>query len=333
MNSSVKEMLLVALDALPQAVLLVGRDGAVLWRNAAARTLRPDESQISHLIRVGEDGEHTLRGVSVTGADGRRLTLDVSVRPLVEAGGEDSPLLIVATDVSGRVSMERRLATSERMAASGKLAARVAHELNNPLDGVLRYVGLAERLAGEDARRHLASARSGLRRIAQVIRELRDEGEGDSGAGRRQGVSELLAEAIVAMQPRADALGAAIVCEMDNSETATPSGMFQVFCNVIRNSLDAMSDGGLLKIRLASGDDRCVVEFSDNGCGIPPGSEERIFEPFYTTKGGGGMGLGLAISREITERIGGTISASCGENGGAVMTVRLPATPTHRQEQ
>ena len=234
-----------------------------------------------------------------------------------------------------RVSMARRVAAMERLDAERKLTARVAHELNNPLDGVMRYVGLAQRDAGQRAKEYLDGAQAGLTRMAEFVRQLRHEA-GVSTGGRRQDASALLEEAIVAMRPRAEALGVAIACETDDgASVAAPSAVFEVFCNVIRNALDAMADGGLLGIRLFAADGGCRIELADNGCGIRPEDAEVIFRPFHTTKSPHeGLGLGLAISREIVERAGGWISAAPRDGGGTAVTVHLPAAaPAHQEER
>jgi two-component system NtrC family sensor kinase len=103
-----------------------------------------------------------------------------------------------------------------------------------------------------------------------------------------------------------------------------PGSLFQVFCNIIKNALDAMPAGGLLRVQMRANGRHCVLEFNDTGCGIDPEDAERIFEPFYTTKRDQGAGLGLAVCRSILQRLGGTISAAPRSGGGTVITVRIP---------
>jgi C4-dicarboxylate-specific signal transduction histidine kinase len=235
-------------------------------------------------------------------------------------------VLIAVQDVSARVSMERRLAAGERLAAAGELAGKIAHELNNPLDGVLRYIGLARRVCGEEAEGYLEKAHVGLTRMAGVIHDLMDQASAWGSSARRQPMGRLLDEAIIAMNPRAQALGVSVVSDLaDTAAADMPGNLFQVFCNVIKNALDAMPGGGLLNIRLRIEEGRYVVEFSDTGCGIAPDKAEEIFQPFYTTKPHGeGAGLGLAICREILSRAGGTITAAARGEGGTAVTVTVP---------
>jgi signal transduction histidine kinase len=228
--------------------------------------------------------------------------------------------------------MERRVAASERLAGAGEAAAKVAHELNTPLDGVLRYIGLAERAEKDGVAEHLAKARSGLMRMADIIRELAEQGRAGLGPGQKVAAERLLDEALSVMQPRAQALGVTVVCDLAGGDSPVVAGLFQVFCNVVKNALDAMPKGGrlLVRMRLAAG--ALTTAFHDSGVGMRPEDAERVFEPFYTTKPPGeGVGLGLSICREIVARMGGTISAAPRPEGGTVVTVCVPVSAPRPQ--
>jgi len=224
--------------------------------------------------------------------------------------------------------MERLLAGAQRLSETGKLSAEVAHELNNPLDGVLRYISLAKRSAPEAAGAYLDKATDGLMRMARTIRELQDRGRPWFSGGEIMPLERLLDESLSAMQPRAQALGVNFLTDsMDCQSLTAPGAMFQVFCNVIKNSLDAMPEGGLLTVRLRPQGDRCRMEFVDTGPGVAPEIADKIFEPFFTTKPRGeGTGLGLSICRDIVTRLGGEISASNQTAPGLCVTILLPVT-------
>jgi signal transduction histidine kinase len=354
MQARVEELALQAMDTLPQAVLIVDRRGGILFRNRAAGLLLPSGDDVTsvlhspsgaHIDWQGDmdalDGEPfglTSRNVSLGGRGNRQLLADVYLRRLrsgksekgelpshaqAVAGGEG--VLIVVEDVSSRASMERRLAASERLAAVGKVAAKVAHELNNPLDGVLRYIGMAQRLSGEEANKHLSGARGGLMRMVAVIRDLLDHGRSSHGVPRAA-VEKLLEEAVATFQARAQATGVTFACEIsDGAGIIADGNLFQVFCNIIKNALDAMPEGGVLTIRLRRDCDRCRVEFSDTGYGLTAEQARRAFEPFYTTKPPGqGTGLGLSICREIVAVAGGEIGIAPRDGGGVIVSINLP---------
>ncbi len=341
MNLHDQELARLAVDLLPHAALIVDGGGKVLARNAAATAL-PAGDDIQAVLRspggavvdwaadtaalAEQAGGIVQRDAALIGAGDRRLLADVYLRRL----GDRPEVLVLVEDVSARAAMERQLAASQRLAAAGQVTAKVAHELNNPLDGVLRYVGLAERLAGEEGRRYLAAARDGLMRMAATIHELLAGGARGELGGQRLAVEKLLAEAVTVFAPRAEAVGVSVECDLAGGVTAAVDGrMFQVFCNVVKNALDATPAGGTLTIRLTGGPRRCIVEFADTGCGMTPQQAERAFDPFYTTKPiGEGSGLGLAICREILSQLGGTISAAPGEDSGVVVTISVPASET-----
>jgi len=355
MQAHLEQLAARAFDSLPQPALIVDRQGQVLARNMAAEAVLPPGGDISQMLAKGEslpaldwaremaaldaqaDGL-TLRNVSLLGRGGRVLLTDIALCRLevkgdpaakapegASSGADSRPVLAVIEDISPRVAMERRLAASERLAAMGELAAKVAHELNNPLDAILRYIGLAQRLADKRGGEYLQRAREGLMRMAAIVRDLLEQGS--LGRGREKAtIEKLLSEAVTAFKPMAQANGVAIRSDLGpEADWLVEGACFQVFCNVIKNAIDAMDGGGLLTIRSRPADGECVVEFADTGCGIAEQDIERIFEPFYTTKPPGqGAGLGLAICREILARFGGRIEAAPRRGGGAVFTVRLP---------
>ena len=340
MDTVPQQLLARALHALPHAVVITDLTGEVLASNSMAQgiltatgTLPTAEDDHDHFIvdwqtqlaAMGETDEGIVtRSVYLPIGQGRRKLVDLFLRRLGEWHGRQTALIVIE-DVAERAAMERRLVTSERLAALGRLAGRIAHELNNPLDGILRYIGLAQRVGGEDSHPYLENARNGLQRMAGIIRDMLGHTTAGTAPPDRAAVDKLLDEAITVMQPPAQALGVSVVCDIDESaSTAASTALFQVFCNIIKNALDAMPGGGMLGIALRRRDGDCVLEFADSGEGIAEADIDRIFEPFYTTKSGQGAGLGLSVCRGILGRMGGTIAAANRPDAGAVITVRIP---------
>ncbi len=211
------------------------------------------------------------------------------------------------------------------------LAARVAHELNNPLDGLCRYISLAKRVAdagdGVAAVQYLDEAGRGAERMVQIVRELLGHARAGCGDSDPQGVNLIVEEAVRSVQDRAGDRGVAIVATYrdDGMPQVRGTRLFQVCSNLLRNAIDAMPNGGMLTIQTGIVEGWVVLRFEDEGMGLPE-DIERVFEPFYTTKAeGDGTGLGLAICRDYVRRFGGTLMASRGLNGGSVFTVRFPA--------
>ncbi len=237
--------------------------------------------------------------------------------------------VLVVEDVTAHAGLEKRLAVSERMAAVGRLAARVAHELNNPLDGILRYLNLAIRAvqSGQTERLsdYLLQARGGLLRMTEIIRELVEFSRSAHTAFDDAGINAAVEEAVKVMSDKAMTAGIAMVCRFEDELPATRgSSLFQVFCNLIKNALDAMPAGGTLTVVTRIADGAAVIRFEDTGVGLPE-SMERLFEPFFTTKAPGkGTGLGLAICKDIIEKHNGSITPAQRPGGGAVFTIRIP---------
>ena len=250
--------------------------------------------------------------------------------PLTDpTGNKVSGGTLVIEDVTTAVSMEKRLAVSERMAAVGKLAARVAHELNNPLDGILRYLNLSLRVLEsgltDKLRDYLLQARGGLVRMTGIVRELVEFSRSASSPFDDTGINSVVDEAVKAMSDKAVASNVSIVCTLhDNMPAVRGTNLFQVFCNLIKNAIDAMPNVGTLTITTQVVDTEAVIRFEDTGIGLPA-EMDRIFEPFFTTKEvGKGTGLGLAICRDIIEKYNGKITPQRRPGGGAIFTIQIP---------
>jgi len=244
--------------------------------------------------------------------------------------------LLLLEDVTARITMEQRLAVSERLAAVGKLCASVAHELNNPLDGILRYLNLALRVADNSAASNLQdyirAAREGCQRLVHIVRSLLDFSRNAPSALARQTLARLIDEAVRTFEARAAEQHISIFCRHPQADLPAVGGvnLYQVFCNLIKNAIDAMPSGGALAISAEERSGEIVITFTDSGTGLPSDAD-RLFQPFFTTKPPGqGTGLGLAVCKEIVERLGGAIAGANRTDGrGAIFTVRVPSGLTH----
>ena len=242
--------------------------------------------------------------------------------------------VMIIEDVTEKVKIQTKLVNEEKLAMVGRHASKVAHELNNPLDGILRYINLAIRIVEkenlEKPIEYLTQCRQGLMRMVQIVGELLEYARSTYTPMEETNVEQLIDEAIKTMESRADATGVIIQRDYASGLPQIRSdNLFQVFCNLTKNALDAMENGGRLKITTRLGKDNTItVEFHDTGTGLPPENIEAIFEPFFTTKGDRkGTGLGLAICRDIIESHHGRISAENAPEGGSLFTVYLPIDP------
>jgi signal transduction histidine kinase len=260
------------------------------------------------------------------------------LRIICAAVGADRPTgnlggLVVIEESSERIDTQRRLAEAERLAAVGERVSKVAHELNNPLDGILRYINLATRVIEkenlEKPKEYLAQCRRGLLRMVHIVSELLEFSRSTYMPLEHVKIEQIIEDAVKMTESRAAAQGVRISRDYGLGLPQVRGGnLFQVFCNLARNAMDAMPDGGELRIATRRApDNKIIVEFRDTGTGLPTEDPEALFEPFFTTKEQGkGTGLGLAICRDIVESSRGRISAASAADGGSIFTVSLPVT-------
>jgi len=234
-------------------------------------------------------------------------------------------------DITEKANIQKLSADTERLATLGKLTSKVAHELNNPMDGILRYINLTIRIVEQEnlekAKEYLIQCRKGLMRMVQIVSELLEFSRSTYAPFEHIKIEHIIEDAIKTMDTRAETSNVRILSSYAAGIPEIPSGnLFQVFCNLIKNALDAMPDGGQLRISTRLIANKTVaVEFRDTGAGFAPENANVIFEPFFTTKDKGkGTGLGLAICKDIIERYNGRITAENAPGGGSIFTVYLP---------
>jgi two-component system, NtrC family, sensor kinase len=224
-----------------------------------------------------------------------------------------------------------KIMESERLAMIGQLAANVAHEINNPLQGIVAYSHLLlEKTPGEDSTKpYVQKITNQADRCTQIIRGLLDFSRQRKPQKQRSNVNELLRECVSLIENQALFQNVQIAKDFSNLPEVVidPSQMQQVFMNMIINAAEAMDGNGKLTLttRFFSAEKSISVEFADTGHGISEENIERIFDPFFTTKDvGHGTGLGLAISYGIVKEHKGTISVESKTGKGTTFSIKLP---------
>jgi two-component system NtrC family sensor kinase len=221
---------------------------------------------------------------------------------------------------------------SERLALVGQLAAGVAHELNNPLQGIVTYSHLMlEHLPeGTRERDFTQKIATQANRCREIVRGLLDFSRQRKPAKRPSNPNTVLQECLALVAHQALFHNIEIVRRFADDLPAVPmdpSQMQQVFMNIIINAAEAMPDGGRLVVttRVDARTECVEMEFTDTGCGIEEHDLERIFDPFFTTKGARhGTGLGLAVSYGIVKEHRGAIAVESEIGRGTTFTVQLP---------
>ncbi len=256
------------------------------------------------------------------------VILDIHGSPLRDSMGAVIGGILTVRDVTEDVEMEEKLSAAERLALIGKIAAKVAHELNNPLDGILRFLHLTMRCMEEDpdkARSYLQESRKGLLRMGNIVTQLLAFSRSHPGRQEPIGIEQLLRDSLAFYQDRARECGVEVEIEVeDDMPLYKGIELPEVLENLIRNAVDAMEDGGTLRLKASREDGHYCMLVSDNGPGVPEEIREKIFEPFFTTKReGNGVGLGLATCKDLLSSRGGSIRLLPSEEG-ATFEVTVP---------
>lgn len=344
------------IDSLDVAVLVLDEKGTIRYRNKAASAMFPEGDDVASAFRgcrfpATFGGWETEIPRLIERREPRRLSCTfpaaeapsqglatLHCTPLAETDADRvTGVVILIDDARSEEVGAERVEVLQRLASLGKLAARVAHELNNPLDGILRYINLALRTAedtqGSKLKSYLTESRTGLIRMVQIIGELLEFSRTTEGEFDEADINELVEQAIRNTTSTADIRKIVVTEDFQTQDMPAVPGsrLYQVCCNLIKNAIDAMPDGGRLSVATGLADGEVVIRVADTGVGLPA-EADQVFEPFFTTKSAGkGTGLGLAICKDFVEDMNGTITASPGEDGGAVFTIHIPVTSCHRR--
>jgi PAS domain S-box-containing protein len=275
--------------------------------------------------------------------DGSEIAIDDSGSPIRSATGEITGIVMVFRDVT----MERRtraaLLANEKLAVAGRLAATIAHEIHNPLDSVANLLYLLRNDPNDrDSKHFLDIAQTELARVTQISRAMLSLYR-ESKAPVPVNLKDMLNDLLLLMEGRFNSLGVTVSADLPPEITvdAFPAELRQVFTNLITNAAEAAGEGGKVTVRVRpqgpgidpSGhriEAGAIVEIADDGPGISPQIREHLFQPFFTTKGERGTGLGLWVSQGIILKHGGIIELISDPQSGRGTTARvfLAAKPT-----
>jgi len=338
------------LESFPDLILVIDLEERYSFVSSRVRDLLgyTPEELLKKKVEAGEDYSAELLGLvrdliagrqrfgtCECGAhhrDGSWRTMRASASPLFDAEGSVSGVIVSVRDITTEKKLEQQIIQSERLAAMGQMIGGFAHELNNPLTGIL---GMSELLQdsqpGEATRKQLEMLQQQARRAVEIVQNLMYFARPPAPGKAAIDVGELVQRTL---HLHAYSLRKSNITVDFLPEGSIPpvSGdahqLMQVFLNLILNSEQAMRevrDRGTLRIRLEKHDKAVAVIFQDDGPGIPPETLPNIFDPFYTTKRPGrGTGLGLSICKAILREHNGNVEAASGPGGGAVFTVTLP---------
>jgi signal transduction histidine kinase len=222
---------------------------------------------------------------------------------------------------------EQALRRAEKLAAAGRLAATVAHEVNNPLEALVNAIYLAQHAADlQQASAHLRLADSELRRVAHIVRQTLGFYR-ESTLPQPTGLLQLVSEVLDLYRSRCMSRGLTLRISgqmVDEVFVSVIAGEIkQVLANLIANAIDATPSGGIVETSVLRLEDSVEITVTDTGCGISEANRKHLFEPFFTTKADVGTGLGLWVSKGIVEKHGGSILVDDDGGKGTTFRVRL----------
>ena len=304
--------------------------------------LHPDRANevdnILGRLRHGDKVDHfeTVRRTK----SGQLLPVSLTISPLRDSYGQIIGASTITRDIAETKTAEQALRSSGKLAAAGRMAATVAHEINNPLENVTNILYLLEQTTmwDEAARQFVRAAQEEVGKIREVTKLTLGLHRQSEVEQREVSIPQLIDNVLALYRGKIKSFGIAVEPRYDSPGIVhgVPAELRQVFSNLIGNSIDALHEtGSKLKIHVynscnwKSPSRRGIrVTISDDGQGIPTAARAHIFEPFYTTKGDEGTGMGLWVTRGIVEKYGGTNwvrSRTDPEHSGTTFSVFIPA--------
>jgi len=261
--------------------------------------------------------------------------------PIRDEAGNVARWFGTNTDITDSMKAEEALRRSEKLNVAGKLAASIAHELNNPLATVVNLVYLAREQSKDPVQRNfLSGAEYELQRISRFANRILSFQRGNASR-ERVSIFDLVKEIALIFQPKCAAQEISLTAEAKCLVTVNGSKdeLRQVLANLISNAIDGVGSHGQVLISMRptgrANRDAVHIRIADNGRGIRKEDRQKLFEPFYTTKGNTGTGLGLWISKEVVQNHGGSIfvhSRCSGKHRGTIVTIVLPVVPVDSKQ-
>lgn len=317
------------LAAMPAGVVVLDQRGVVIELNPAARQLLGDAlagrawSDVVSAEMTPTSLPHEWDLASSVGEGLRRVAISSS--PLDAAGGQ----VLIVHDMTEAYAIQRELQRHQRLSAMGEMAAGLAHQLRTPLATALLYAAHLGKpgLAEGDRVRFADKVLARLRHLEHLIQDMLSFVKGESAGQEAIRVSALLAELQQVIEPQMQERGLAFAVEdqcRDAAVLGSRKALTGALLNLLENAMQASRAGEAISLRGSAGSDgRVTITVADGGPGIDSTTQERLFEPFFTTRADG-TGLGLAIVRGVAEAHGGTVSVKSELGHGSEFSLSLP---------
>jgi PAS domain S-box-containing protein len=340
------------LESARESIYAVDVDGRFKWCNSATLSglgykreefigtrfldmvYDADREVANEKLQTALNGQAQTYEMRYFAADGRLRYARVDNSPLI-VDGLTTGVLGIARDITEQKEERERAARADKLRALGQLASGVAHDFNNSLAAILGRAQLLRRQTQDEAiLRNLEIIQTAAEDAAATVRRIQTFArKSPAREFERLEVGGLLNDAVEITrtrwqnEARSRGLEYDVILNAGNGlhTIGSASELREVFVNLIVNAVDAMPEGGKLKINCVADESRLRLQFADNGTGMPEDVRQKIFDPFFTTKGAHGTGLGLSVSYSIIERHEGSISVASNIGKGTVFTIELPA--------
>jgi PAS domain S-box-containing protein len=297
--------------------------------------LHSDEIIIMNNIRSGRRVEHfdTVRRTK----SGQLLDVSVTISPIRDESGQIIGASKILRDISIRRRLEQSLLQAEKIAATGRMAATIAHEINNPLAAVMNLLYLLRPLITDpEGIEYFLAIEGELNRVAHIAKQTLGYYR-EHAAARNASVAEIVEHAITIYEPRCKVAGIEIRKALLSSRKIVlrRGEMMQIVSNLIMNSIYAMQEGGTLLLSVEDThepQDGILLTVQDDGVGITTDDLPRVFEAFFTTRATLGTGIGLFVAKQFVEGHGGHIQLESSQDSkrhGTTVRVFLPATTSY----
>ncbi len=352
------------LNSLPHPAMLIRRDRTILAANQTAREVGAVVGSVcwqefGHADYISEEHKQYMQDHGCAPPDGSHCTFCLADKaldcqafannPEVHAFGriwdtrwfplDDDVYLYYSIDITERVETERelyesrqRLAEAEKLASVGRVTARIAHEINNPMAGIKNGFRIVRENIPEDnpSCKYLARIDKEIDRVARIIRQMLDLHRQEREVEAEISLGETIEEVVAMLEPLSRQHDVSIEVDLSRSPvvaTLPENAVRQILYNLLTNGVEASPRGDTVKIAVSAVDGAIRVAVADQGPGIPHELHQSIFEPFFTTKDDdstGGLGLGLAISRSLAEAAHGSLTFENETDKGCEFRLTLP---------